>query len=57
LLAVASFAADFPSGVAGEHGGDKVANAGVVIDQKNSGLGYCSRWQLSFRNTQGNLSF
>jgi hypothetical protein len=57
LLAVASFAADFPSGVAGEHSGDQVANAGVVIDQKNSGLGHCSRGQLSFRNTQGNLSF
>jgi hypothetical protein len=43
--------------VAGEHGRDQAANAGVVIDEKNSRRGHFSRWQLSFRNTQGNWIF
>jgi hypothetical protein len=43
--------------VAGEDGGEHAANAGVVIDKKYSGVGHCSRWATSFRNTQDNCPF
>jgi len=38
LLAIGGFAADFPAGMAGEHGGDHAADACVVIDEQDLGL-------------------
>jgi hypothetical protein len=32
LLAVGGFAANFPAGMMGEHGGDHAADARVIID-------------------------